>query len=230
MAGFVNAQPTIFRSYSSQGPGGGAASTCAIWEAARATSAAPTYFKPMEIKHPEPMLYVDGGFGGYNNPSLLARQEAQMLWPSRNESWCMVSIGTGIQPRISLLPAERKVEDLNAVTWKTMVNYLDILPGWKKAKNTPSGIAALVQIANALSKMATDTSKVDEQLFTDSMMDESFEYFRFDVARDASDIGLADWKKSKDLTAITMEYLGQSRISAEKMKCASLLYERITQH
>ena len=39
---------------------------CSIWEACRATSAAPTFFPPISIGDP-PDAYVDGGLG-YNNP------------------------------------------------------------------------------------------------------------------------------------------------------------------
>jgi predicted acylesterase/phospholipase RssA len=42
-------------------------SDCTIWQAARATCAAPTYFRRMKIGDCE---YVDGGLG-FNNPTLL---------------------------------------------------------------------------------------------------------------------------------------------------------------
>jgi patatin-like phospholipase/acyl hydrolase len=42
-------------------------SDCMIWQAARATCAAPTYFRRMKIGKWE---YVDGGLG-FNNPTLL---------------------------------------------------------------------------------------------------------------------------------------------------------------
>src|SRR6266496_5639771 len=57
MAGNVTAPPTIFRSYNAEGV---SRSKCAIWEAARATSAAPSFFKPMTINNPTPpVTYVD---------------------------------------------------------------------------------------------------------------------------------------------------------------------------
>ena len=65
----------------------------AIWEACRATSAAPTYFPPISIGDPA-QNFVDGGLG-YNNPTMVLWNEAIQLWPSRNIS-CVVSIGTGI--------------------------------------------------------------------------------------------------------------------------------------
>lgn len=60
-----------------------------VWEAARATSAAPTYFKPYEKgKH----IWIDGGLY-MNNPSLVAYRRARELWPG--EEYEIVSIGTG---------------------------------------------------------------------------------------------------------------------------------------
>lgn len=66
---------------------------CKIWEAARATSAAATFFDPIKIGLQE---YVDGATG-YNNPVELVLEEARRIWkdaPSRVQ--CLVSIGTGV--------------------------------------------------------------------------------------------------------------------------------------
>ncbi|KDR66070.1 hypothetical protein GALMADRAFT_28572, partial [Galerina marginata CBS 339.88] len=54
--------PVLFRTYESHKPH----SNCKIWEAARATSAAPTFFKRIEIGRDQP--FIDGGLGR-NNPS-----------------------------------------------------------------------------------------------------------------------------------------------------------------
>ena len=66
---------------------------CLIWEACRATSAAPTFFPPMVIGNP-PTAYVDGGLG-YNNPIRPLMEEARRVWPER-QFGCILSIGTGI--------------------------------------------------------------------------------------------------------------------------------------
>lgn len=65
----------------------------AIWQACRATSAAPIYFPPISMGNP-PRTFVDGGLG-YNNPTQVLRQEATHIWPSRSIG-CIVSIGTGV--------------------------------------------------------------------------------------------------------------------------------------
>src|ERR1700738_2801164 len=51
---------------------------CTIWQAGRATSAAPTFFDPVTFGVP-PIRYVDAGLG-YNNPSREALGEALRIW------------------------------------------------------------------------------------------------------------------------------------------------------
>ncbi len=62
-----------------------------IWEAARATSAAPTFFKRIEIGNKQP--FVDGGLG-HNNPSRAVLDEAEAVFGG-HQIGCLVSIGTG---------------------------------------------------------------------------------------------------------------------------------------
>lgn len=68
------------------------AENCTIWEAARATSAAATFFEPIQIGS---QSYVDGATG-LNNPIDEILREARRIWPRANsEIQCIVSIGTG---------------------------------------------------------------------------------------------------------------------------------------
>ena len=86
--------PTLFRTYQSHQTHLG----CKVWEAARATSAAPTFFKRIEIGNKQP--FVDGGLGR-NNPSKLVLDEAKVVFPTR-QIGCLVSIGTGQGKIISI--------------------------------------------------------------------------------------------------------------------------------
>lgn len=71
-----------------------------IWEAARATSAAPTFFKSISVGNPK-IKYIDAGLG-FNNPSEQGRREALKLY--RNDIGLLISIGTG---RLSIVALGR---------------------------------------------------------------------------------------------------------------------------
>jgi predicted acylesterase/phospholipase RssA len=75
---------------------------CKIWEAARATSAAPTFFERIFINEPgAPQPYVDGGMG-CNNPITQVLEEADLVFPGQHVA-CVISIGTG-QARTIAIP------------------------------------------------------------------------------------------------------------------------------
>ena len=86
--------PALFRTYQSRE----IHSDCKIWEAARATSAAPTFFKRIEIGRKQP--FIDGGLG-CNNPSRLVLDEAKSIFGSR-QIGLLLSIGTGTGKTISI--------------------------------------------------------------------------------------------------------------------------------
>ena len=83
---------------------------CKIWEAARATSAAPTFFKRIEIGElgiSKP--YVDGGMG-CNNPIIQVLEEAHLIFPSRKVA-CIISIGTG-QAQTIIIPKSGRLRQV----------------------------------------------------------------------------------------------------------------------
>ncbi|KIJ30084.1 hypothetical protein M422DRAFT_187616, partial [Sphaerobolus stellatus SS14] len=91
--------PRLFRTYQSP-----EANTynCMIWEAARATSAAPTFFERISIGdsgYPK-QSYIDGGLGR-NNPIKQILEEAHLIFPDQHVS-CVLSIGTGKPSTISI--------------------------------------------------------------------------------------------------------------------------------
>jgi patatin-like phospholipase/acyl hydrolase len=68
-------------------------------DVARATSAAPTYFEPIQLEwgsHGE-RAFIDGGVHS-NNPAMCAYVEARKIYPEEND-FLMVSLGTGEQTR-----------------------------------------------------------------------------------------------------------------------------------
>ena len=62
-----------------------------LWEACRATSAAPTYFKPYRFDNVN--SFIDGGVFA-NNPSMCAYAEAKHMWGDEEPIY-LLSLGTG---------------------------------------------------------------------------------------------------------------------------------------
>ncbi|KMP02317.1 hypothetical protein CIRG_10140 [Coccidioides immitis RMSCC 2394] len=71
---------------------------CTIWQAARATSAAPLYFNGIKFGVP-PITYVDGGLHN-NNPVRILYEEAMGLInaSSGQTIGCIVNTGNGLPP------------------------------------------------------------------------------------------------------------------------------------
>ena len=69
-----------------------------IWEAASATSAAPSFFKPFQSF--DSATYLDGAIY-YNNPVKVANSERKLLWPDVADAPpdIILSVGTGMNRR-----------------------------------------------------------------------------------------------------------------------------------
>jgi hypothetical protein len=73
-----------------------------LWQLLRASTAAPTFFPPEEIKiNGETHLFMDGGMTPYNNPALIAVLMATIPcyaigWPAEREALHVISVGTGL--------------------------------------------------------------------------------------------------------------------------------------
>jgi predicted acylesterase/phospholipase RssA len=71
---------------------------CTIWEAGRATTAAPTFFEAISIDNRK---YVDGALQ-INNPVMQAVTEGMVAFGKARRIGCVLSIGTGMSPNRSL--------------------------------------------------------------------------------------------------------------------------------
>ncbi|KFX92080.1 hypothetical protein O988_07432 [Pseudogymnoascus sp. VKM F-3808] len=93
----INNQPRLFRTWSAdENPG----YNCMIWEAARATSAAPTLFKRIYIGDAGiEEEFIDAGLGCNNPVQYLVKEAIKEFGPDRKVD-CIVSIGTG-KPKVS---------------------------------------------------------------------------------------------------------------------------------
>ena len=123
-----------------------------IWQVARATSAAPTYFKPMKIHK---LAYLDGGFGA-NNPCEEIFEEVRKM--NNHADTCasiIISVGTGIDKgwsRFKNLGPSRFINFLNvARKWASeseevharMLNRKEGAPFKYYRLNVPDGIGSL---------------------------------------------------------------------------------------
>jgi patatin-like phospholipase/acyl hydrolase len=77
-----------------------------LWQVVRASTAAPTFFPPQEIRvGSDTFVFVDGGVTSYNNPSFQLFLQATLepygvMWPAGEKNMLVVSIGTGLHPNV----------------------------------------------------------------------------------------------------------------------------------
>jgi patatin-like phospholipase/acyl hydrolase len=95
----AKASPYFFKSYRSPDDGSSSASIpddFFMWQAARATSAAPTYFPPFRLVHPDgsEKSLLDGGVFA-NNPGMCALADAYKMHAGTESPFLVVSVGTG---------------------------------------------------------------------------------------------------------------------------------------
>lgn len=105
----VDAPPTLFKTYDTSA----SLNSCTIWQVARATSAATTFFKSIKVGRDE-IEFVDAGFA-YNNPCKILIEEARRELPYRGQMR-ILSIGTGLgdvvaigNTRLSIINALKKM-------------------------------------------------------------------------------------------------------------------------
>ncbi|KAJ5633313.1 FabD/lysophospholipase-like protein [Penicillium lividum] len=84
----IDAPPTLFTTYDSSA----AFASSTLWQVARATSAATTFFKSIKVGRDQ-IEFIDAAFG-YNNPSEIMIQEDQREFPGRTIR--ILSLGTGL--------------------------------------------------------------------------------------------------------------------------------------
>ena len=168
------AHPRRFRSYSVRE---NSSANCKIWEAARATTAAPTVFKGIAIGEPGHVKeeFIDGGIR-CNNPAIQVMEEAKLVFGETRPVGCIVSIGTGHPGTIGLSKPD---------------TFQKILP--------TELIPVLKEIATDCEHTASTLDKRFENL--------PDLYFRFNVTHGAGGISLEEWKKMGDVSVHTKAYM-----------------------
>ncbi|OTB15577.1 hypothetical protein K445DRAFT_366768 [Daldinia sp. EC12] len=86
-----------------------------IWEAARATTAAPSYFDPIELtRGGDRRKFIDGAMG-CNNPAKEVVDEAAALFGTDCILGCLVSLGTGFSGEVTIGEAQKWYKKLAAL-------------------------------------------------------------------------------------------------------------------
>ena len=160
-----------------------ASANCQIWEAARATSAAPTVFKRIEIDDGSGGTeeFVDGGLR-CNNPTKQVLEEAKAIFGHGQPVGCVVSIGTGHPGTIGLARPDR-------------------FQKWLPTK-----------MVEVLKKIATDCEEMANELSGRFQDHEKF-YFRFNVEHGAEGISLEEWEKMGQMREHTNAYMTKPAVS-----------------
>ena len=180
MAAASMAYPRRFRSYRVRE---NASANCEIWEAARATTAAPTFFKRMSIGAPGQVKedFIDAGIR-CNNPVKEVMEEARLVFGDERPVGCLVSIGTGHPGTIGLSKPDA---------------FQKILPS---------------KLIDVLKGIATDCESTAVDL-TRRFRRRDDTYFRFNVTHGAGLISLEEWKKMGEVQGHTISYLQDPSVS-----------------
>jgi hypothetical protein len=184
-------------------------------EAARATSAAPSYFQEMTIQG---RSFVDGGFGETNNPSWESHVHYRQNHSGAvRQQAVIINIGTGsVPPQADLKRLQKR-------------------PWWSKV--VPKSLEKALGLVADLVKMATESEKPAERLrYLAGEYPEDYFFKRFSANTGIHDISLDDWRavsgKGKGGTSMieerTQEYLGNPEVLKELKEAAEKLAEVYT--
>jgi hypothetical protein len=174
-----------------------------IWKVARATSAAPTYFLPIEIGG---IKYGDGRTG-WNNPAAEAKNEAECVWPDRPIG-CLISLGAGLEDAIQLYGVDQSPDDILG----SMVEDA-----------TPKEVFEIA-VAQYCVNCAISCERTHEDVSRNwNRHDTQGKYFRLNVPQGMAKIGLQEWEKLTTIAALTYDYMESSEIQQLKREIAKQL-------
>ena len=184
------AHPRLFRSYTVRENAG---TNCKIWEAARATTAAPTFFKRMTIMDDGGARedFLDGGLR-FNNPAQQVLSEAFTVFGGASKLGCLVSIGTGHPGTIGLSQPDA---------------FQKILP---------------TDMVGVLKRIATNCEQTAHEL-AERFRQLPNRYFRYSVSHGVGSISLEEWKKMNEVQVHTKAYLAEVEVSSSINKLVEIL-------
>ncbi|KAI9869902.1 MAG: hypothetical protein M1830_004948, partial [Pleopsidium flavum] len=178
----INKRPRLFRTWSADKDPG---YNCTIWEAARATSAAPTFFKRIQIGEPGLQEdFIDAGLG-CNNPMRQLILEAVREFGEDRDVGCIVSIGTG-KPEVTRFK-------------KPGFGFQRVLP---------------LDLIKVLGSMASD-SEAEAMELRERYKNCPGLYHRLNVDRGLENVSLEEWEMLGDVKTQTIAYLTGPDVSRE---------------
>ncbi|KAL8939769.1 MAG: hypothetical protein Q9211_002587 [Gyalolechia sp. 1 TL-2023] len=184
------AHPRLFRSYPVRE---NAAANCKIWEAARATTAAPTFFKRITIADDGGAQedFLDGALR-FNNPARLVLEEAMRSFGDASKLGCLVSIGTGHPGTIGLSEPDA---------------FQKILP---------------IEMVGVLKQIAKNCEETAHEL-AGRFRRSPDRYFRYSVSHGIGSISLEEWKKMNEVQVHTKAYMAEVDVSSSIDKVVEIL-------
>lgn len=185
--------PRLFRSYKVRENN---TPNCRIWEAARATTAAPTFFKRISISEPGLISeeFVDGAFK-YNNPAEVVIKEAKHIFNTERPIGCIVSIGTGQKDTIGMAKPD---------------SFQKILPS---------------DLIRVLKDIATDCEATANRL-KEQFLETPGTYYRFNVTHSVGSISLDEWGRLSEIQTHTIAYLFDPQVSKSVDAVVKVLAEQ----
>lgn len=170
-----------------------------VADAARATSAAPTYFSHVKLHNKQ--YLVDGGFGETNNPSKAAWDHYFSMRIHDYEQVNVINIGTGSEPE----------------GYKRKKGWTDALP--------TSILRGFVHTIKGLAKLATESDAVgyDMKLIQSSGA-KALNFSRFSAnIGELHNIHLYEYQRQSDIIKLTEQYLGSSEVQSDLSNVAARL-------
>ena len=169
-----------------------------IWQAARATSAAPTYFEPMKIALHNKGIFIeciDAAFG-FNHPGEALMEEIKALEGPFDEDFrsaqhveLWISLGTGSHE-------VARLED-------------DTI-----AKRLSSEIGKPLAVAKVMEQIVTSTERVHRNL-ENMLRSSERKYWRFNVENGLQNVKMDDYTKTEQIVVDTVTYLESCRIDRD---------------
>lgn len=202
----ITQDPYLFRSYKNLRFGNtlqerararnpGPAHDIPIWEVARATSAAPTYFKEALI---EGCQYIDGGFGTNNPCEEIIKEVRRMNNHNDHCVKCVISIGTGLK------------ETEHASKYKNMKMGLS------------DSLAKFIKYARFSTELVTQTEKTQSNVEElQGVLKNRFSYNRFNVDKGLENLKLDEWKTRGPLRVHLGEFNRNIRHLKRKVRRSS---------